>query len=138
MANVFRHDGALASFDNIVNWGGDILDYSEVNKLVVGDIVRIMVKNKLGASEKYYVQITQIDRYKYGGIHKPRKFRGKTIDVYLLDWWFVNEGSLINFRKENICEIPNWKGKNSMLQKNIDKLNKYMIRQQTLENLNEH
>ena len=104
---------------SITDWGFNPIDRSNVDKLIVGDIVRIMAKDDIGY-EKYYVEIIKIDRYKYGGIHKPRKFYGKTIAAYNPEWFFLNEGDLVTFRKENIFEIPKWKSDNPILQFNLD------------------
>jgi len=68
----------LYTYEHATTWGGNPIDPNCINELVIGDIVRIMVQDDAGA-EKYYVEITKIDRYKHGG--KPRKFHGKVLDV---------------------------------------------------------
>ena len=85
--NNFKVKCKLEIFDEITDWGFNPIDRSNVDKLIVGDIVCIMAKDDIGY-EKYYVEIIKIDRYKYGGIHKPRKFYGKTIADYNPEWFF--------------------------------------------------
>lgn len=116
----------LATFEYPVTWGGRKLDRKVCDSLQVGDIVRIMVVDD-DNFEKFYVHITKIDRYKKGGIHKPRKFYGKTIDMYLPEWYYLKEGEEVTFRKENIYEIPNWKyEKNPLHQERYFKYKEYV------------
>ena len=135
--NNFKVKCKLEKFDEITDWGFNPIDRSNVDKLIVGDIVRIMVKDDTGY-EKYYVEIIKIDRYKYGGIHKPRKFYGKTIFAYSPEWFFLNEGDLITFRKENICEIPNWKSDNPILQFNLNNIMSYIKREDKINWIREN
>ena len=130
--NNFKVKCKLEKFDEITDWGFNPIDRSNVDKLIVGDNVRIMAKDDTGY-EKYYVEIIKIDRYKYGGIHKPRKFYGKTIFAYHPEWFFLNEGDLVTFRKENICEIPNWKSDNPILQFNLNNIMSYIKREDKID-----
>jgi hypothetical protein len=130
--NNFKVKCKLEVFDEITDWKFNRIDKSNADKLIVGDIVRIMAKEDV-CYEKYYVEIIKIDRYKYGGIYKPRKFYGKIIDIYILEWSFLNEGDLVTFRKENICEIPNWKGDNPILQPNLNNIMSYIKRKDKID-----
>lgn len=98
----------LEIFDEITNWQGEKIDRDLADKLVEGDIVRVMILFPEGGWGKYYVQITKTDKYKKGGIHKTRKFHGKIQNTYILDTDDKYVGLEITFRKENILEIPNW------------------------------
>lgn len=135
--NNFKRRCKLEIFYEITDWGFNPINKNNADKLLVGDIVRIMAKNDT-TYEKYYVEITKIDRYKYGGVHKPRKFYGKTINAYLPEWYFLNEGCAVTFRKENICEIPNWKCDNSILQPNLDEIILYRKREDKINWLREN
>ena len=135
--NNFKAKCKLEIFEEITDWGFNPIDRSNADKLIVGDIVRVMAKDDTGY-EKYYVEITKIDRYKYGGVHKPRKFYGKTIFAYHPEWFFLNEGDAITFRKENICEIPKWKGDNPMLQPNLDNIDSYIKREDKINWIREN
>ena len=84
-------DFSLDNVDKIYDWCGEELESEKINLLKVGDCVRVSVRrnpNKstklkfLFGSKDMYFQITKIDRYKYGGIHKPRKFYGVAMDIY--------------------------------------------------------
>ena len=100
----------LSKFPYPQTWGGERLDKSAILKLRVGDHVRICFDYENGGWAKHYVQITRIDRYKYGGIHKPRKFVGKLKEIYsgFTIWTDVSIGDIISFQPSNILEIPGW------------------------------
>ena len=72
----------LLVFDNPINWSGQDLPKSDIMKLQIGDFVRLYVSFKNGCGVKYYVKITDIIRYSYGGIYKPRRFKGTLVNVY--------------------------------------------------------
>lgn len=121
----------LEVFDHPVTWGGAKLTKSDIIKIQLGDYVRICLTFNTGDWCKYYVQITQIIRYCYGGIHKPRKFKGKVVKIYnefdedmypdsikSLIW----EGKEMYFQPKNIMEIPGWKGESAMTQPNQHKV----------------
>ena len=114
-------DFKLDNVDRIYDWSGEEVESEKINLLKVGDCVRVSVRRNMNKptklkflfrSKDMYFQITRIDRYKYGGIHKPRKFYGVAMDIYNqfdgVD--YISEGQEINFRAENICELPgfNW------------------------------
>jgi len=127
----------LAKFDIITNWSFNKINRNTADNLIVGDIVRIMAGSKNGW-EKYYVEIIKIDKYKYGGINKPRKFYGKTIKVYDELWVSLDEGQEVKFRKENICEIPKWKSENRIIQHNKKEIEKYIKYQKKIRQNNDN
>jgi len=51
---------------------------------------------------------------------------------------FLNEGDIITFRKENICEIPNWKSDNPILQPNINNIMSYIKREDKINWIREN
>lgn len=134
-------DYSLQKEHTIYDWYAQSIPKDSVNLLRVGDCVRVNIKrNPHKMRKRYsgwicnekgmYFEITKIDRYKYGGIHKPRKFHGKAIDVYNqfdgVD--YMKEGQEITFRPENIYEIPSWNEKNPLSQKNKEKLSRFDYR----------
>lgn len=121
MGKIKGKDFELETVEDIYTWGGEKLDRNIADKLVIGDIVRLMLIFDKDSWSKMYVIITKIDYYKYGGINKPRKFHGKIIDTYLVfpeDKEFI--GTKLTFRKENIVEIPEWH--ENVWRKNKDEL----------------
>lgn len=133
-------DFSLCKCDKLYNWYGEVVSREDsVLRLKVGDFVRVSIKRNPYKMRKgkyknmhidqrdFYFEITKIDRYKYGGIHKPRKFHGVARDIYNqfegVD--YIKCGQEISFRSENIYEIPGWNNTNHLEQKNKKKLDKY-------------
>ena len=132
---------SLLKCDKLYNWYGESIPREEnVLRLRIGDCVRVSIKRnpykmRKGKYKNLYIdqrdmyfEITKIDRYKYDGIHKPRKFHGVAMDIY--DQFegvdYIECGQEITFRSENICEITNWNdGMKYLQQKNKKKLDKY-------------
>lgn len=98
----------LETFDFPTNWNYVPLHKDECHKIQVGDCVRLLL-NYNGGWQKIYVEIDKLDRYKYGGINKIRKFHGHFIEVYNECFDVVQVGDKVSFRRENILEIPGWK-----------------------------
>ena len=57
--NNFKVKCKLEKFDEITDWGFNPIDRNNADKLIVGDIVRIMAKDDEGY-EKYYVEIINV------------------------------------------------------------------------------
>ncbi len=98
------------------NWGGSKLEKCELDRLVVGDCVRLKLQATPEGDhgwEMIYFEISHVARYKKGGIHRPRTFKGIAMDTYRLDPYplrFVQTGEEISFQRKNIFEIPDWVG----------------------------
>lgn len=120
----------------IYNWYGEKLDDNELNKLRVGDCVRLILMdsdpNKDGW-EKIYFEITKINYYKKGSFNIPRTFFGKAMDTYRLEpeekLRYVHTGDIISFQKNNIIEIPNWTNNTSLEQENSKIVDNYLDEQ---------
>ena len=93
---------------------------SEIDRLLVGDVVKVETKGEI-----VYVELTKIDRYKYGNVNKPRKFHGKVLDRCLSSWSEYKGGDKLTFRKENIYELTRLKNNevNTLVQPNVDLIN---------------
>lgn len=96
------------------NWGGQKMDKGVLDSLQVGEIVRLALGSENSEYFNYskiYFEITNIDCYKQGGIHRPRKFRGKALDIYMCcgPWDEVRVGEEVEFQRKDVIEIPDWK-----------------------------
>jgi hypothetical protein len=97
----------------IYNWNGEQLNDDELNKLRIGDCVRLILMD------------TQQD-----STNIPRTFYGKALDTYRLEpeekLRYVHTGDIITFQKNNIIEIPYWSGNNPLKQNNVELINNFM------------
>lgn len=97
----------------LTNWYYEELDRGEIDQLVVGDCVRLLLQDPVNNNcwEKIYFEIVQIDYYSKGGVNKPRKFHGKALDTYRLIYPlpYVQTGEVITFQKCHVLEIPKWR-----------------------------
>lgn len=120
----------------LYDWGGNVISRNLCDKLRPGDVVRLCLDFKGNGWYKYYFEITKIDYYKYGNTSKPRKFYGKVLDTYIMNWYVIDENHKTSFRKEDIIEIPGWKSEFNPLAKQrnfdiIDKAKLQICRQQS-------
>lgn len=118
---------------NISDWYGRKLEDDELNKLRVGDCVRLLLEDpgEKDSWEKIYFEITKISYYSKGGVTTPRTFFGKAMDTYRYNHdgkeQFVTTGDIISFQKDNIIEIPRWNfQKNPLQQENANKIDGYL------------
>lgn len=67
----------------IYNWNGEQLNDDELNKLRIGDCVRLILMDTQQDSswEKIYFEITKINYYTKGSTNIPRTFYGKALDT---------------------------------------------------------
>ncbi len=66
----------------LTNWHYEPLDKSVLDRLRVGDMVRLVLGEEGSGWEKIYFEITKVDYYAKGGVTRPRKFHGKAMDTY--------------------------------------------------------
>lgn len=95
------------------DWYGSFINKERLDTLREGDIVRLCLG---GVSpdfwEKVYFEITKVDFYSQGGIHRPRKFHGKAMRTYMTSTWvYVRAGEEVEFQRRHVFEIPDWKNK---------------------------
>lgn len=90
--------------DESTDWTGQILPRQMIDYITVGCIVRVVVKNREGAAEAIYFEITKI---------KDGTFWGIAQDIYRLwDSIGLANGEQMTFRKEHVNEIPlDWQPK---------------------------
>jgi hypothetical protein len=62
----------------------------------------------------------------------------KLFPLIIQNGFFLNEGDLVTFRKENICEIPKWKSDNPILQFNLDNIMSYIKREEKIDWIREN
>jgi len=117
--------------EELFDWGGNIISRDLCDKLQIGDIVRLCLCFPQNTWFKYYFEITKIDYYKYGNTSKIRKFHGKVMDTYVIDWYVISPNHTTTFRKEDIFEIPGWKTNYNPLkqQPNFEIINQEINRQ---------
>lgn len=120
----------------VYDWYGTKLSDDELNKLRVGDCVRLILMDKEPDDgwEKIYFEITKISYYSKGGVNTPRTFHGKAMDTYRYyphgDERYVKTGDVITFQRDNIIEIPRWTAEeqNTLKQENVEKVKQYLQR----------
>jgi len=83
----------------------------DIEQLRVGDQVRLVLESPNDSSswEKIYFDIVKVDYYKKGGINRPRKFLGRSLDDFRDIafngsglYAYVQPGEIIYFQRKNI------------------------------------
>jgi hypothetical protein len=113
----------LEKFDHIETELND----NDYNKLKIGDMVELCVV-QLSRIDTIYFEIIKIDRYRYGGIHKPRKFHGQICCDYWQHLRFIDCGicdKIITFQKNNIFDIPSFNFTNYLKQNTKERVDLY-------------
>ncbi|CAO3627935.1 unnamed protein product [Cunninghamella echinulata] len=120
---------------HVYNWYGEELEDNELNKLRIGDCVRLMLigteGKEMGSWEKIYFEIVNINYYKKGSINIPRTYFGKAMNTYRVfpeeQLNFVHTGDIISFQKNNVIEIPRWTDEEQNPLKEQPNADKYSI-----------
>jgi hypothetical protein len=116
----------------VYDWSGDQLNDDELNKLCIGDCIRLILIDlePNNGWEKIYFEITKINYYKKGGTNIPRTYYGKALKTYRLEseeqLRYVHTGDIISFQKNNIIEIPYWSKENQLKQHNSEIIDNFI------------
>ena len=117
-------------------WGGD-LPKSRLDLLRPGNVVRVAVQlDEECGWQKLYLEITKIDYYTQGGVHRPRKFHGFVRDYYMIEAsLFVRIGEQFEFQRRDIIEIPEeFRSKYSPFQPNGEIIERELQRRERIAN----
>lgn len=116
----------------IYDWCGEKLDDNELNKLRIGDCVRLLLMDKDSGDgwEKIYFEIIKINYYNKGSVNVPRTYYGKAMNTYRLEpeeqLRYIHTDDIISFQKNNIIEIPYWSKETQLNQENIKIVNNFL------------
>jgi hypothetical protein len=97
---------------DLTNWYFEEIPKQRLDHLVIGDIVRVLVGDIDISWSKLYLEIFKIDYYTEGGVHRPKKFHGKVMDIYMTDAstsYHMRVGEILEFQRKHIIEVPEWK-----------------------------
>lgn len=112
---------------------GECYGKEYINTLKIGDVVGIVAMISDEEFSKYFVQITKMDNYKYGGIYKVRKYHGTTVEICYQRWDILHKGDTLTFRKENIVDTTYKRILNRSIQRKSNNIDMYLKRQYAFE-----